>query len=78
MRNEVERCLTALNMKKEQDYLAVGIDAPGKRAIEGLLPENVRSAVFSKYPDLVMAATSGTKRSGMSLVVSLNAGIRGV
>ncbi len=61
MRNEVERCLTALNMKKEQDYLAVGLDAPGKRAIEGLLPENVRSAVFSKYPDLVMAATSGTK-----------------
>ncbi len=61
MKNEVEKCLTALNMKKEQDYLGVGIDAPGKRAIEGLLPENVRSAVFSKYPDLVMAATSGTK-----------------
>jgi hypothetical protein len=61
MKAEVEKCLTALSMKKDIDYLAIGVDAPGKRAIEGLLPDAVRSAVFSKYPDLVMAATSGTK-----------------
>jgi putative ATP-dependent endonuclease of the OLD family len=61
MKSEVERCLASLDMKKDSDYLAIGIDAPGKRAIEGLLPETVRTAVFAAAPDLVMAATSGTK-----------------
>lgn len=61
MKNEVERFMLALGMKRDVDYAAIGIDAAGKRAIEGLLPEAVRTAVFSKFPDLVMAATSGTK-----------------
>jgi hypothetical protein len=61
MKNEVEKCLTALNMKKDQDFVAIGLEAPGKRAIEGLLPDTVRTSVFTKHPDLVMAATSGTK-----------------
>jgi len=32
----------------------------GKRNIEGLLPENVRLAVFNAHSDLVQAAMSGT------------------
>ena len=51
----------SLGMKKDQDYAAIGIDVAGKRAIEGLLPDAIRTTVFGKYPDLVMAATSGTK-----------------
>lgn len=61
MKPEIERCLISLSMKKDHDYLAIGVDAPGKRSIEGLLPESVRKAVFSANSDLVMAATSGTK-----------------
>lgn len=61
MKSEVDRCLASLNLKKDLDYLAIGIDAPGKRAIEGLLPDSVRTTVYSAFPDLVMAATSGTK-----------------
>lgn len=61
MKNEVEKCLSALNMKKDIDFVAVGLDAPGKRSIEGLLPDAVRTAVFTAWPNLVMAATSGTK-----------------
>lgn len=61
MKPEVERCLASLDMKKDADYVAIGVDAPGKRAIEGLLPEAVRTAVFTACPDLVMAATSGNK-----------------
>jgi hypothetical protein len=61
MKTEVEKCLTALGMKKDMDYLGIGVDAPGKRAIEGLLPESVRASVYAKYPDLVMAATSGNR-----------------
>lgn len=61
MKLGVERCLISLGMKKDQDYIAIGIDAPGKRSIEGLLPDAVRTSVFASSPDLVMAATSGTK-----------------
>jgi putative ATP-dependent endonuclease of the OLD family len=61
MRCEVERCLTSLDMKKDLDYLAIGLDAPGKRAIEGLLPESVRTAVHTANPDLVLAAMSGNR-----------------
>lgn len=58
---DVERCLTSLGLKKDHDYVGIGLEEPGKRSIEGLLPETVRTAVFAKYPDFVMAATSGTK-----------------
>ena len=61
MKSEIERCLASLDMKKDQDFMAIGIDAAGKRAIEGLLPESVRTAVFACSADLVMAATSGSK-----------------
>ena len=61
MKSEVERCLASLDMKREQHFIAIGVDAPGKRAIEGLLPESVRTAVFSANPDLVMAATSSDR-----------------
>lgn len=61
MKSEVERCLSSLDLKKDIDYLPIGIDSPGKRSIEGLLPESIRTAVFAANPDLVMAATSGTK-----------------
>jgi len=71
MKPEIERCLASLDMKKEQDYLAIGLDAPGKRSIEGLLPESVRTAVFSENADLVMAATSGTKEERESARNSL-------
>ena len=61
MKSEVEKCLIALSMKRDHDFVPIGLEAPGKRAIEGLLPDIVRTAVFAKVPDLVMAATSGTK-----------------
>lgn len=61
VKGEVERSLAALGMKKDHDYVAIGIDAPGKRSIEGLLPEAVRTSVFTRASDLVMAATSGSK-----------------
>lgn len=61
MKADVERCLASLGLKKDHDYVGIGLEEPGKRSIEGLLPETVRTAVFAKYSDLVMAATSGTK-----------------
>ncbi len=40
------------------DCLAVGINEPGKRCIEGLLPESVVSSVSSDHPTIVMALNS--------------------
>lgn len=61
MKSDVERSLASLGLKKEHDYLPIGIDAAGKRAIEGLLPESIHKKVYSEHPHLVMAAANGTK-----------------
>jgi putative ATP-dependent endonuclease of the OLD family len=60
VQGEVERSLAALGLKRDSDYCAIGIDAAGKRCIEGLLPDKVRTSVYASNPDLVLAATSGT------------------
>lgn len=56
----VERQLKSLNLEKGSHYLPIGVDAPGKKNIEGLLPETVRTAVYAAHADLVQAALSGT------------------
>ncbi len=58
---EMEKTLTGLGLKKGKHYMPLGIDAPGKRNIEGLLPESIRSAVYGNNPGLVDQATQGTR-----------------
>lgn len=53
----VERPLQALGFEKRRSYLAIGVDAPGKKSIEGLLPERIRTAVYAENPDVVQALT---------------------
>jgi putative ATP-dependent endonuclease of the OLD family len=60
-RKDVEKCLTSLSLKENSDFIAIGLDQPGKRSIEGLLPESVRNIVNSKSDGLLMAATSGSR-----------------
>lgn len=57
----IEKQLKALQLEKGAHYLPVGLNSAGKRNIEGLLPDSVTAAVYSKNADLVQAATSGTK-----------------
>jgi putative ATP-dependent endonuclease of the OLD family len=56
----VERTLRSLKLEKGKQYLPIGINAPGKKRIEGLLPEKVTTAVYSTHPDLV-TALSGSR-----------------
>lgn len=56
----VAKTLAALGLEKGQHYAPVGVNAAGKRSIEGLLPDNVRLAVFNAHADLVQAAMNGT------------------
>lgn len=59
--NEIEPCLQEIGLQRDKDYCPIGLDDPGKRSMEGLLPERVRVAVFSAHPDLVQQAMSGNK-----------------
>ncbi len=60
VRSEVEPTLKAMGFVEQADYLAIGIDEPGRKAIEGLVPESVRGAVYSAHTALVDQAMSGT------------------
>lgn len=58
---QIEKSLQSLNLQKQEHYAPVGLNVPGKRNIEGLLPEVVIKAVYEQNPELVQAATAGTK-----------------
>ena len=64
--NRIERTLRGLQLEKRKHYLPIGLNAPGKKNIEGLLPNTVTTAVYSANPDLVQAATAGTKEERQS------------
>lgn len=50
--------LENLGLKRNVDFLAVGLNQNGKRDIEGLLPSSVISAVYAAHPELVDVAVS--------------------
>lgn len=56
----VSNALKSLNLEEGKHHCAIGIDAPGKRSIEGLLPDEIVSEVNSAQPDLARAALAGT------------------
>lgn len=58
---EVERHLTTIGLKRHSNFLPIGVDKPGLRDMEGLLPNNVRATVYSKNADLVAHAQSAEK-----------------
>jgi hypothetical protein len=59
---EISKQLQNLGLKKNVHYFPVGIDLPGRRDIEGLLPDDIRSTVYGKESELVAVATSGDKQ----------------
>ena len=57
----MQKCLTSIQLRKNVHYASVGIDSAGKRNIEGLIPDCIVKAVHSSNPNVVQAATLGTK-----------------
>jgi putative ATP-dependent endonuclease of OLD family len=57
----LEKILQGLQLEKGKHYLPIGLDAAGKKNIEGLLPDCVTTAVYGANASLVQAATSGNK-----------------
>ena len=54
-KTEVQRHLEQIGLEEKKDFLAVGKNRPGKKAIEGLLPEKVLQAVYGREVELVSA-----------------------
>lgn len=56
----VEKTLIRAGLKRDVDYVAIGVDAAGKRNIEGLLPDAIKSRVRERHPEIVDAAAHAT------------------
>jgi hypothetical protein len=59
--DRLEKVLQGLQLEKGKQYIPIGLNAAGKRNIEGLLPERVTTAVYAANAALVQEATAGTK-----------------
>lgn len=59
-RGEIEKRLQSLGLELNKGYCPLGIDVPGKRDIEGLLPDAIKNTVRTNHPGLVDEAVSGT------------------
>ena len=57
---EVEKSLQALGLELNKHYFPLGVDAAGKKDIEGLLPDEVKTAVRAGNPGLVDQAVNGS------------------
>ncbi len=57
----VKKSLESLKLQDESDFFKIGIDSGGKRAVEGLLPNNVFNKVWSDNVELVQQMTSDNK-----------------
>ena len=64
--SQLEKRLDGLKLTKNVDYSPIGIDAGGKRCIEGLLPESVTKAVYGANASLVQATGSNVKEEAES------------
>jgi hypothetical protein len=63
---ELAEYLAGLGFQKSKDQCPIGIDSPGKRSIEGLLPEAIHAAVYGSNAALVQQAAHGTKQEKQS------------
>ena len=59
--NDLSKLFEEIGLQRGKQFLAVGINAPGKDSIEGLLPDSVLGAVFGAHVDLVQQVQSANK-----------------
>jgi energy-coupling factor transporter ATP-binding protein EcfA2 len=57
---QIEKTLQRAGLQKDFDYVAVGVNSPGRRNIEGLIPDSIKATVRARFPELVDAAVHGT------------------
>ena len=62
----IEKTLQGLQLEKGKQYASIGLNAAGKKNIEGLLPDQITTAVYAGNAGLVQAATAGTSEEQRS------------
>jgi energy-coupling factor transporter ATP-binding protein EcfA2 len=62
----VEKKLQSLELKKDSDYMALGVNSAGRRAIEGYLPDSIVNAVNAANTDLVRALSSDNREESQN------------
>ncbi len=67
---QVRNDLTKAGFEEGKDFLPVGEDSPGKRAIEGLVPNSVLSAAMADDPSLILAIQEKGDKEAASLARS--------
>jgi hypothetical protein len=60
--DQLAKPLQALGPERKSHFAPVGLNDPGKRNVEGLLPESITTAVYGANPSMVQAATHGTRK----------------
>jgi energy-coupling factor transporter ATP-binding protein EcfA2 len=63
---QLEKRLLGLGLVKGKDYSPIGVDAAGKRCVEGLLPQMVVTSVYTANPSIAQAALSDVKEEAES------------
>ena len=58
--SDLQQPLVSSGLVKGRDFLAIGKDVPGRRAIEGLLPESIFQEVQSTNTELVLKLSNGS------------------
>ncbi len=64
--SKVKSSMTSLMLNENKDYFKIGIDKGGKRAIEGLLPDNVFNKVWTGNSELVLQTQSDNDKEAKS------------
>jgi putative ATP-dependent endonuclease of the OLD family len=55
---ELEKMMQQIGLQDGNDYLAIGVNKPGKQCIEGLVPDRILAVVHAQNTDLVMQLTA--------------------
>lgn len=73
MADKVQKALEAFDFIADKHYSALGLDQPGKRKIEGLLPDHVKGTVHQANAALLEQLQSNTKEERTSATGQLKA-----
>jgi putative ATP-dependent endonuclease of the OLD family len=64
-KDELSKAVNSLSLVENKDYYVIGLDKPGKKCMEGLVPESILSSVYGQHTDLVtqMSSTIAKERN---------------
>jgi putative ATP-dependent endonuclease of the OLD family len=68
---ELEPVMNQIGLKRDINYMPIGIDKAGKQCVEGLIPDRILAKVHAAHTDLVMQLSSADSKDRRSAKSSL-------